>query len=289
MSDSKDFNSLFNDFLLSILNGNNADLVSELRYKWKEYLNTPIVDFTKKEPESKQQQSNDWEIVSFRGTGTAIEFTNEYIWYLKANGKYSAYGKEDGWLELTAMLKGKNSVEDGQIEIHEVRRISDGEVFKVGDVIESREGEYCNWKNFYKIISMSTKSGLLAFEIMDIQETNPTGSIWREIENIRKPKLPLFTTEDGVDKFENDNCWFVDINKYENGVCRWSNLPSPLRCNGNDISTYKYFHSPDEGKRYILENKPISISYKDISSLFPECGYDFHGRIESFFKSKIQP
>ena len=41
---------LFNDFLLSCLNKDNAALIKELSIRWKEYLGTPVIKPTK-EPE----------------------------------------------------------------------------------------------------------------------------------------------------------------------------------------------------------------------------------------------
>ena len=46
MSEDK-FESLFNDFLLSMVNEKNATLIQELRHKWKQYLNTPVIEKVK--------------------------------------------------------------------------------------------------------------------------------------------------------------------------------------------------------------------------------------------------
>lgn len=44
---SKDLNDVFNEFLLSMLDSSNATLISELRLKWKQYMNTPIIEINK--------------------------------------------------------------------------------------------------------------------------------------------------------------------------------------------------------------------------------------------------
>ena len=74
----------------------------------------------------------DYEILIFRGTGK--KYLHEDIWDLY-NGKYNlrGYNLVEGIWDLKDMLKGVNSVEDGQLEINSVKRLSDGEVFSIGD------------------------------------------------------------------------------------------------------------------------------------------------------------
>lgn len=38
------FQHVFNEFLLSIVNEHNATLIQEIRYRWKEYLNQPVIE-----------------------------------------------------------------------------------------------------------------------------------------------------------------------------------------------------------------------------------------------------
>ena len=84
-------------------------------------------------------------------------------------------------------------------DIHSVKRLSDGEVFTVGDRI-NHYGEYA--KNEF-----STKTYTLK-EIYFIEENKLTFYVGKSFNlgaiSASKYKLPLFTTEDGVDIFEGD-------------------------------------------------------------------------------------
>lgn len=190
--------------------------------------------------------------------------------------------------EVLTYSKRENEIE----EIFSVKRISDNEIFTVGDKVEAREGEYCSWENIYKVISMSIKTGLLAFEIMNIQETNPTGSIWREIGNIQKvkPKEPLFTI-DGLNIFEGDEYFTVNLYSYE------IRKDIAKRFFGIGSADEKSFLTNEKAKEYILLNKPILISYFNIECII-EKSIDgntninhfirlFNINIKDFFKSKI--
>jgi hypothetical protein len=77
----------------------------------------------------------------------------------------------------------------------------------------------------------------------------------------RKKLKPLFTTEDGVDVFKGTKVWFVN-KKYDldfHDFDEWSDLHYP--------DLYKYFSNEDAAKSYILHNKPIEVSYKELSEI----------------------
>lgn len=45
---SKDLNDVFNEFLLSMVNESNVNLIKELRVRWRMYLGEPVIDFKNK-------------------------------------------------------------------------------------------------------------------------------------------------------------------------------------------------------------------------------------------------
>ncbi len=66
---SKDINDYFNDFLLSMLNGENGKLIAELRYEWKKYCNTTIP----KPIEDKEPTAFQWDREPFDKFEVAVE------------------------------------------------------------------------------------------------------------------------------------------------------------------------------------------------------------------------
>lgn len=129
----------------------------------------------------------DWEIVSFKHNNDPINILEKkegYLFYWKTD-----YPDKNPW-NLDDIL------ESDSFNIHSVRRISDSVVFSIGDEINFREGEECDWHGEGKIISFSLKSGELCPEIYPKGETSKSGSIFRELINIQKAperKEPEYT------------------------------------------------------------------------------------------------
>src|SRR5690606_32045441 len=88
------------------------------------------------------------------------------------------------------------SIEDGRkvYPIYSVKRLSDGEIFTIGDDCITRTKHYgkiklfeiCNDKLYIK------------------SDQNISSAYTCNINDLKPIKKPLFTTEDGVDVFEND-------------------------------------------------------------------------------------
>lgn len=89
----------------------------------------------------------------------------------------------------------------------------------------------------------------------------------------KRPK-PLFTTEDGVEIFEGDRCWFVDLrdNKYEIDFYDF------IRYSTNDeadLATHnflRYFSTEEKAKEYMIINKPC-ISVSDVYNILTVSGF----------------
>jgi len=81
-------------------------------------------------------------------------------------------------------------------------------------------------------------------------------------------KTPLFTTEDGVEIFENDKYYFIN-----NGFMCVKSFAENL---GLLISA-KTFHSKPKAEEYILLNKPC-LSLNDLLKKFYPKDYDFKKR-----------
>lgn len=153
------------------------------------------------------------------------------------------------------------------VKINSVKRISDGEIFKVGDEIE----EYGKIKDFY----------LLNDELLCTCDRNIfclSGIDFSKIKKV-KQKLPLFTTQDGVKIFEHDHYFVVNRDFMMGGMCNGLGWYNPK-------SGEKYFSTRDSAEEYILQNKPIQVSYKEINGFISPLKSN---KVYEFFKSKIKP
>ncbi|HSH25034.1 MAG TPA: hypothetical protein VLA13_05800 [Massilibacterium sp.] len=131
-------------------------------------------------------------------------------------------------------LTEKSALEDDYWNIHSVKRISDGEVFTVGD--EVGNGVYNGDITKFR----ETEEGL------DVVVSDA----WvKDLRYIEHTKHPLFTTEDGVDIYEGDE-YFV-ITKYM-GCYGISNYT----CTKNKHSHYKTFSTKEKAEEWIDNNKP---------------------------------
>ena len=129
-------------------------------------------------------------------------------------------------------------------KIHSVKRLSDGEIFTIGDKYKS------DIINEIKTI----ESIDLSFDKIMIR---PTGYGFSELKNIIKLKKPLFTTEDGVDMFENFIVYAVRPD-----YTLWCPKVT-YNFIGNIINDYKIFSTEKAAEEYILMNKPC-LSLNDI-------------------------
>jgi len=96
-------------------------------------------------------------------------------------------------------------LKDEDVKIHSVKRLSDGEIFTIGDKIDFN----CMGVAVLKEIHISTAlcdkgKNILCF----VPESSYLGKWWN-INELIKAKQPLFKTEDGVD---------IHVNQYSYGV-----------------------------------------------------------------------
>jgi hypothetical protein len=137
---------------------------------WHERIHRMTIEANPDYFEEIKEPSKEWEIVAFKHKRRVDDIRTKW-----SDGTFTGGCGQNIFLEKS-----------DEWAIYSVKRLSDGEVFSVGDEVEAREGEYCSFYNRYKIISMSVKGGMLAFEIINVEETSSTGSIWREIQNVQK-------------------------------------------------------------------------------------------------------
>ena len=148
-------------------------------------------------------------------------------------------------------------------DIYSVKRISDNKIFTIGD--------------FYEDL------------IIEKMFMSVDGNILTKY----KPKIkePIFQTEDGVDIFEADNIYWVNINTFEKINCNKYNddlgeisikslLSKKYECKAIAFST------KEKAEEFILLNKPC-LSVNDIKNTFPRI-FDGEKELIKLVKSKIQ-
>ena len=157
-------------------------------------------------------------------------------------------------------------------KIHSVKRLSDSEIFTIGDKVFS---EYVNY-TINKIDIVNDKCMVSAL----YDTNNPNGSrLHYNLNNIKKSKQPLFTTEDGVDIFEGDK-YFICTASLSNCINNEGIVSKFFKPNPN----YKYFSTKEKAEEYILLNKPC-LSYGDVQEYLKvkDCN-----KVLDLVQSKIQ-
>lgn len=200
---------------------------------------------------------HDWEILCFIWMGEAYKLKDETYFDMNMNiASLSFLLQEVGWNKAT---------------IHSVKRLSDGEVFTVGDET--------NWG---KIKGFDIHNG-------DIRVLYNAIGDWQFLQSLTKvkPKVPLFTTEDGCEMYTGFDgfIYWVNTKIWFQGHCYIESVEHD--------STIKYFSTEEKAKEWLLLNKPIEVSYKDLfefcsNDVVPHLPFTIH-TVKEFFKSKITP
>ena len=134
-------------------------------------------------------------------------------------------------------------------KIHSVKRLSDGEVFTVGDKFEANIG--C--KDVIRTIQKINVEGdriTIYHENGDLTNRKGSGIFY----TIKKVKSPIFLTHDGKDIFEGDTVWYVNKENLDLDHFR-THANVTFR---SDINSY--FLTKEEAEDYIKRNKVLFIT-----------------------------
>lgn len=143
--------------------------------------------------------------------------------------------------------------------IYSIKRLSDGEVFTVGDKITGASYNDVRVIKTIKLNPMCIGKGIY-FE----QSGGHT-----ELEAAKKAKYPLFITEDKVEVFENDSVWLVKPSIEKFFIINWKKY---FGDNGKPMPKDKAFSKEINAQKYIDESKP-KYSKKDILNIIAKCTY----------------
>jgi len=159
---------------------------------------------------------------------------------LHENGLYGFKG-EDGHGVLEHVIKYFPIIKS-------VKRLSDGEIFTVGDSVINVSNNLTT-----KIKSFSTEPYCKTLgELCALYEDGDFNYFY----DVIKFKEVLFTTEDGVDIFEHKNLFFVKNFNFIQGTCH-----SDSAFYHDNKKYIKLFSSKEAAEKYIILNKPcLSIN-----------------------------
>ena len=148
-----------------------------------------------------------------------------------------------------------------------VKRLSDGEVFTVGDLITGQS--YADARVIEKI--KIRYDGSIELE----QKHGDTKLVYAT-----KAKQPLFITHDKKDIFAGDKVWWVNKKTFEFDYF----VPTPSVTFFSDLNTY--FLTREEAKNYIERNKP-RLSIEDCFKILQKSflyGNGFEKEIEKYIR-----
>jgi hypothetical protein len=177
------------------------------------------------------EHSRDYEIQSFR-------LHQHCTAKLEDDGLYHTVSND-------AIGKRLDEMMDSDYYIHSVKRLSDGEVFTVGDKIQHNTG----------IVDTITSIQINGNFISSIKTPSKVAMVLSLITHIQNP---LFTTEDDVDIFEGDSYWCVNTAPH-----LWSLFEQTAKERTKLNKTVKAWKCKQLAKKYIIEHKPL-ISVYDI-------------------------
>lgn len=178
---------------------------------------------------------------------------------IACEGWYNGKPKEWGVILYRSLkdgtLAGQSwTSEKDEWEIYSVKRLSDGVEFKIGDIIR-RKGGKCT----FEIFSLEVKGSTLRASGSETEASYKGGCqgyIEEELEHLTKIEK-LFTTEDGVDIYEGDSYWRVDVEEF---------IVYPketAKGREDDDMVFANYSTRQAAEEYILMNKPC-LSINDL-------------------------
>lgn len=224
------------------------------------------IDITNSPEYWEKVEEKDYEILSF------TNIKSKDIVYAK-NGMCSIPGyKKDTIENVIKSLSYINAC------IHSVKRLSDGEIFTIGDKVKQSNVIHNNTFTITGFEFDVNKEHLLAI-----------GNGGIKISKIEKVKPVLFYTEDGVDIYEGDeiHIFYLDtfqINSYKKGWLKsWRPLKREL-----------VFSTKEAAEEYAILNKPC-LSINDVATVYvtankynEDTPYNQPGQLRQLVKNKLK-
>lgn len=217
------------------------------------------------------KDKRDWEVISIKG---------------KESGKiYKLYNGT--WLDNMSCgfpHDCSKGMEGSGCEIHSIKRLMDSEIFTIGDKVKYN-GEKCNYDYYIIDNFFITKNNEML--LRSGKEHTSTCEFIGYVDKA-KPKVPLFT----FTTF--DNVVINDPDKKLFGIskgCDCYNVQTAETIVAMKLyGIYNWFYDKEKRNEWVVENKVMPISYKELISEFNDESHVYSGVssiIKAFFKKKI--
>lgn len=161
----------------------------------------------------------------------------------------------------------KKLVDHPEWNIHSVKRLSDNVVFTIGDKVQDSLTDNLTDFKIQEIVYFNEGVKIIC---------NAKSGTTMPLNTIRHIKKQLFTTEDGIDVFEND--YITTIHKEDLRILSEGNFVGPF---GRKSENYLYFSTLEKAKEYVLMNKPC-LSINDIFEMWKSKGFSGNGIFGSY-------
>lgn len=138
-------------------------------------------------------------------------------------------------------------------KIHSVKRLSDGEVFTIGDKVRYKEG--CSYGYFVISEFFLRRDGKILLQ-------NDNKHICELLNDVEKLSEVAFTTEDGVDIHEGDTYFFIGTDDFI-----WKNKVYKRWAENNDLNEFKRF-STEQAAKYYIKYKKVLFTTEDGADVY---------------------
>jgi hypothetical protein len=159
------------------------------------------------------------------------------------------------------------------LKIYSVKRLSDGVEFKIDDFAKLKPN--LNGKQVEGRIAYFKVDNDYGIEV-GFKEVRNAGN-WNYLQNLIKVEK-LFTTEDGVDIYEGDRYYRIDIHRNS-----WTPQELSTKRAYDNKPNAAYFSTREAAIEYIILNKPLA-SLQNLLDIYKS----FYGRIDSSFVSFVR-
>lgn len=158
-----------------------------------------------------------------------------------------------------------------EFKIYSVKRLSDGEIFTIGDKYRNTAGTFT----------------ISNFDITDTELRVYAKEFgYGILSELKKVKQPLFKTEDGVSMYTGNTVWYTNINYRNLKNCIWSSIVEETE----PFTPIKgLFSTKEAAEEYVVLNKPV-LSIKDVLDNVPNnVVYDYiKPKLEELVKQKLK-
>lgn len=178
-----------------------------------------------------------YEILSY------IQIISNRVYKKDKNGIFIS----DNMWSLSAPLESHSN-----IKIHSVKRLLDGEIFTIGDIVTERMSDKTN---------VTIKRFNIHLDKLIIEVSKKSLNTTVDLMFLNKVKQPLFTTEDGVDIYDGDS--YCSISKIYFEVNSIYKKAEEKYRNSYQLNRFLFFSTKEKAEEYIIMNKPC-LSINDV-------------------------